>query len=149
MAEEFKHVVRIAGHSCDGSKCLVDALSDIKGVNMRLAFAVARLLDLDPFQRLGYLSEKEIKRIEEVLRDPVGHGIPPYLVNRQKDPETGKYLHLIGSDVDLRMKFDIDLMKKLGTWKGVRHALGLKVRGQKTRTTGRKGRTVGVQRRRK
>ncbi|MEM2885380.1 MAG: 30S ribosomal protein S13, partial [Thermoproteota archaeon] len=32
-------------------------------------------------------------------------------------------------------------------WKGLRHSLGLKVRGQRTKTTGREGRTLGVSRR--
>jgi small subunit ribosomal protein S13 len=35
-------------------------------------------------------------------------------------------------------------MKDIRTWKGIRHSLGLKVRGQRTRTTGRSGKAVGV-----
>jgi len=66
------------------------------------------------------------------------------MVNRQKDLETGKYLHLIGADLVLTQRADIERMIKMKCWKGVRHSLGLKVRGQRTRTTGRKGRTVGV-----
>ena len=37
-------------------------------------------------------------------------------------------------------------MKKTHSVKGVRHQLGLRVRGQRTRTTGRGGKSVGVQR---
>jgi hypothetical protein len=35
-------------------------------------------------------------------------------------------------------------MKKIKTHKGIRHHWGLKVRGQRTKTTGRRGATVGV-----
>jgi small subunit ribosomal protein S13 len=44
------------------------------------------------------------------------------------------------------MKSDIDYMKKMKCWKGIRHSQGLKVRGQCTRTTGRFGAAVGVAR---
>ncbi|MCK5587977.1 MAG: 30S ribosomal protein S13, partial [Candidatus Lokiarchaeota archaeon] len=53
-------------------------------------------------------------------------------------------LHLLAARLKLKTKTDVDLMKKLKTHKGIRHAQGLKVRGQRTRTTGRKGRVVGV-----
>jgi len=58
-------------------------------------------------------------------------------------------LHLLSSDLVLRTKMDIDLMKKIKSWKGYRHAYGLKVRGQRTRTTGRTGKTVGVSKKRR
>ena len=44
----------------------------------------------------------------------------------------------------MSVKSDIDFMTDIRSWKGIRHSLGLKVRGQRTRTTGRKGRAVGV-----
>jgi small subunit ribosomal protein S13 len=68
------------------------------------------------------------------------------MLNRQKDPMTGDDLHLLASDLDLRIKDDIDLMRETRSWKGERHARGLKVRGQRTKTTGRTGRSVGVSR---
>ena len=65
-----------------------------------------------------------------------------------KDPETGKDVHLTGSDLDLSVKRDIDLMKEIRSWKGERHARGLKVRGQRTKTTARRGRSIGVSKKR-
>ncbi|MCX6642763.1 MAG: 30S ribosomal protein S13, partial [Candidatus Bathyarchaeota archaeon] len=53
-------------------------------------------------------------------------------------------LHLLASDLDMRTKDEIDLMKETRSWKGERHARGIKVRGQHTKTTARKGRSVGV-----
>ncbi len=142
----FRHIVRIAGQDVDGSKKVVYAISQIKGIGINLAQAIVRVVGVNPDVRIGFLSEAEIKRIENAIKDVRSQGIPAWMYNRRKDLETGKDVHLIGSDLVLRVKADIDLMKKIKCWKGVRHALGLKVRGQKTRTTGRSGQTVGVTR---
>jgi len=138
--------VRIAGQDVDGSKKVVYAISQIKGIGINLAHAIVRVVGVDPDVRVGFLSEADIKRIESAIRNIRSQGIPRWMFNRRKDLETGEDIHLIGSDLALRVKADIDLMKKIKCWKGVRHALGLKVRGQKTRTTGRSGQTVGVSR---
>ena len=99
--------------------------------------------------RVGYLSDDVVDNIEKVIKNPIENGIPSWMVNRRKDLETGRDMHLIGSDLILATKMDIQLMKRIKSWKGIRHSLGLKVRGQRTRTTGRTGRTVGVSRRRR
>jgi small subunit ribosomal protein S13 len=82
--------------------------------------------------------------LEDIIKDPAKHGIPSRLFNRRKDIESGRDMHLVGPDLALRNKADIDLMKDIKSWKGIRHSLGLKVRGQRTRTTGRSGKAVGV-----
>ena len=149
MSEEFREVVRLLGTNLDGTKKVAYALKGIKGVGINLAHVVVRVAGIDESKRLGQLSDAELKKIEDVLLNPLSYGIPHWMLNRQKDPKTGKHLHLLGPDLDLAVRQDIELMKEIGSWKGLRHSLGLKVRGQKTRTTGRKGRTVGVVRRRK
>jgi small subunit ribosomal protein S13 len=53
---------------------------------------------------------------------------------------------LTGSELLYYVKEDIEREKRIKSWRGIRHALGLKVRGQRTRTTGRTGITVGVKR---
>ena len=58
--------------------------------------------------------------------------------------ETGKNVHIIGSDMTLAIRNDIEREKTTNSWKGYRHTFGLKVRGQRTRCTGRKGGAVGV-----
>jgi len=65
-------------------------------------------------------------------------------MNRQKDIETGKDMHLISADLVLKVKTDIDDAKSIRSWRGYRHAYGLKVRGQRTKTTGRQGKSLGV-----
>jgi len=128
----------------DGTKTVVDALSDIKGIGMRLATIIAREAGISPEMRIGYLSSDKIEEIEKIIRNLADRGLPSWLLNRRKDLETGKDKHLISSDIDLQIKADIEREKSIWSWRGYRHAYGLKVRGQRTRTTGRTGKTVGV-----
>jgi len=144
VSESYSHIVRIFGTDLDGSKKLLYGLCKIRGISVNLAQTSLKSIGLDPNMRLGYLTEGDVQKIEEFLRDLSGHGIPAFLVNRRKDIETGKNVHMIGPDLQLRLKSDIDFMKNIKSWKGIRHSYGLKVRGQHTKTTGRSGRVVGV-----
>ena len=147
--EEFKYIVRIAGVDLPGDKAVAYALRLIKGIGVNMAFAICRRLGIDPYAKLGSLSEAQIKEIEAAVSSPHKLGFPWWFLNRPKDPRTGQHLHLITSDLVMAVRSDIELMKSIRCWKGIRHMLGLKVRGQRTRTTGRTGITVGVTRRKK
>src|SRR5256884_1252918 len=144
MSREFRLILRFMGTDIDGTKKVAYGLGKIRGVGPNLAFAVVRAAKINPEARMGALSDGELSRVEDVIKDPLKHGIPPRMVNRRKDIETGRDMHLVGADLALKIKSDIDLMKDIKSWKGVRHSLGLKVRGQRTRTTGRSGKAVGV-----
>jgi len=148
LSNEYRHIVRIAGTDIDGTIKIEYGLKKIKGIGLRLSQTIVRILDLDPDTRIGYLTDEQVKKIEDVIFNPKKYGIPSWMLNRRKDLTTGEDLHLLGSDLTLEIDKDIKLLKKIRSWRGVRHALGLKVRGQRTRTTGRTGRTVGVSRRR-
>ena len=149
MSREFRHIVRVTDTDIDGTLKVGYALTKIKGVSISLANAILKKAEVNPEIRLGLLSEEQVRKIEDILEDPAKYGIPSWLLNRRKDLETGKDLHLLSSDLVLRTKMDIDLMKKIKSWRGYRHAHGLKVRGQRTRTTGRTGKTVGVRKKRR
>lgn len=144
--QEYRHIVRIAGHDINGQENLIQGLTRIKGVGIRLAKVLLNRLELDPYSRLGYITDETIAKIEEILKDPVSFKIPHWYVNRPRDRHTGKMVHLIGSDLEFIHRGDIDRLKRIRAWRGIRHALGLKVRGQHTRTTGRAGMAVGVSR---
>lgn len=148
MSSSYRHIIRVARTDLDGSLKLDKALSAVKGVGCRLALAIVKAAGLNPDQRTGYISDDDINRIEEVLEDPSKYGIPAWMLNRQKDMNTGENKHVIGADLDFQNKMDIDYLMKTKNWRGIRHGLGLKVRGQRTRCSGRKGRTVGVSRKR-
>ena len=142
--QEFRHLVRISGKDLDGSKKLIVALSDLKGVGDSFAASVAAKLSIDPKTRLGTMTEEQVKEVERALQTAAKADLPQWYYNRRKDPETGETRQLLGSDLDLAVKNDIENERNIQSWRGIRHGLGLKVRGQRTRTTGRKGRTVGV-----
>lgn len=149
MPKEFRHIIRIADTDLDGAKKVGYAIADIKGIGINLANVIVQKAGVNPKKRLGFLSEVEAEKVEDVINNPMKYGIPDWFLNRLKDRATGKDLHLIGSDLVLQIKSDIDQMKKTRSWKGFRHAYGLKVRGQRTRTTGRAGKTMGVRKKRR
>ncbi len=146
VKEEPKAIVRVAETNLDANKRLIHALRGIKGISFAMAKAVCVAGGFDPHRKLGELSPQEIEKLEDVIRNPLNYGIPPWMLNRRRDVETGKDMHLTGSQVDIVMKMDVQRLINLKTWHGMRHALGLPVRGQKTRSHFRKGRTVGVMR---
>ena len=150
MAEQtFKYIVRIAGTDIKGDLKLPYGLAEIKGIGITTAYAIVRMLGLDPEMRVGFLSESDIRRIEEAVKDIRKLGLPAWLYNRRKDYETGEDKHLIGPDLLFHARRDIEREIKINSWRGLRHKLGLKVRGQRTRTTGRTGMTVGVSKKKK
>jgi small subunit ribosomal protein S13 len=146
MPEEFKHIARIAGKDLSGGRQVQLALSDLKGVSIAYARAVAYVAEVDPFEKLGNVTKEKIDLLEKILKNPSEHGIPIWMLNRRKDYDTGKDLHLIGTDVTVSVRSDIGRERRIRSRKGIRHELGLPVRGQRTRTTGRKGLVVGVKR---
>ena len=143
-ASEFRHLVRISGKDLNGGKKLIVALSDLKGVGYNFANVITTRLSLDPRARLGTLSEEQVKQIEDAIASTSTSALPKWYYNRRNDPETGEARQLLGPDLEFIQKNDIEEERNIQSWKGVRHGLGLKVRGQRTRTTGRRGRTVGV-----
>jgi small subunit ribosomal protein S13 len=141
---DFRYLVRIKGKDLDGRKKLIPALADIRGVGDNFAQSVVSSLGLDPKLRLGTLSESQLRELERALLDGSVLKVPQWAFNRRRDPDTGETKQLIASDLDIANKGDVDREKGVQSWRGIRHSLGLKVRGQRTRTTGRHGRTVGV-----
>ena len=146
MSESFKYIVRLFGQDVDGTMKVPYALAMVKGIGYNTARAIVRQLGIDKDRRLGELSESELKKIEEALADKTIKGLPSWMLNRRKDYDSGLDLHLVTSELIFYARNDIEREKKVKSWRGVRHTLGLKVRGQRTRTTGRTGTTVGVKR---
>ncbi|MDI6702393.1 30S ribosomal protein S13 [Methanothermobacter wolfeii] len=149
MEEEFKHMVRIARKDIDGNKTMENALTSVKGVGKALSRAIIMSAGYDLNQRIGYLSDEEIERLEEAIKNPAKYNIPSWMVNRRNDYETGEDKHLIESDLDMCLREDLNRMRKTRSYKGRRHELGLPVRGQRTKSTFRKGSSVGVRRKKR
>ncbi|WP_423792265.1 30S ribosomal protein S13 [Methanocaldococcus indicus] len=146
---EFKYLLRISRTDVDGNKKIIMALQDIYGVGEAMARAIVRVTNIDPNKLAGYLTEEEVKKIEEVLQNPANFGIPSWMFNRRKDYVTGEDKHVIESDLMIVKQEDINRLKRIKCYRGIRHELGLPCRGQRTKSTFRRGPTVGVSRRKK
>ena len=144
MPREFQHIIRFVGTDINGTQPVTYALTKVKGLGIKLANAIIEKSGINPETRMGFLSSADVEKIEDIITNPTKYGIPTWLLNRRKDVETGKDLHLLSTDLILQTKNDIEQMKKIRSWKGFRHSYGLKVRGQRTKTTGRKGKAIGV-----
>lgn len=147
-SKEFKHIVRFLGTDLEGALKIPYALARVRGIGVMLGYAIARAAGIDAEKRIGFLTEHEIQKLEEVARDPLKYNIPSWMLNRRRDPITGKDMQVYGSDLVYVIREDIRREMMVKSWRGARHSLGLKVRGQRTRTTGRFGTAVGVSRRR-
>src|SRR3989338_6778522 len=136
MAEEenYRHLVRIANTDLDGSKPIYKSLTKIKGVGFMFSNMLCALAKIDKLKKTGILSDEEIKKIDESLRDPSKLNAPSWMFNRRKDKEDGTDKHLIATNVSFVRENDIKYMKKIRSYRGMRHAFGLPVRGQKTRS---------------
>ena len=98
-------------------------------------------MKIDKHKKVEDFSEEELSKIEEFIRNP---SIPGFLKNRQKDFEDGEDKHLSGIDLKLRKEFDIKRLRKIKSYKGIRHGVGLPVRGQRTKSNFRKNKKPSV-----
>ena len=144
--QELKGIIRIAGADILGTETLSDGLRNIKGVSFSLANAICRTLNLDEKMKAGAISPELIKKIEDLIKSL---SFPAWLFNRRKDYDTGKDVHIVSSDVQFYRENDIKRMKKIRSYKGMRHAVGLPVRGQSTKAHFRHGKAIGVKKAKK
>ena len=145
--DDFKYIVRIANTDIDGEKTLVRGLTSIKGIGMHMSVLVTDLTGLNRNMKIGDLTDAQVEKIKEAL-DNVNKNAPGWMLNHRKDYETGEDVHLIGSEIDMRLRDEINIMKKIRSYKGIRHERGLPVRGQRTRANSRKGLALGVSKKR-
>ncbi len=142
--EGVRGIVRLADSDLDGTKKIKSALPKIKGVGPSLAVALARALNINETAYLGSLTDEQISSLEKAILNPASVGIPKFMLDRIADPFLGGDRHLISSDLSFTKKSDIDFMKKMHMWKGLRHEQGQPVRGQRTRGNFRTGKAMGV-----
>jgi small subunit ribosomal protein S13 len=145
--EDFKYIVRLVNTDVDGNKPLVIGLQSVKGVGPRVAEIIANRANVKRTEKVGNLDDDKVDELEKLILT-YGEYVPAWAVNRQLDFETGEDMHIVGVDLDIRRKDDINMMKMIRSYKGVRHEEGQKVRGQRTRSNGRTGLTLGVMRQR-
>ncbi len=142
--ENFQYIVRIANKDIKGERKLNLALADVNGIGDRLATILIKKFNLDKNRQIGELSEDEVLEIRKYVENKEYESMPVWLLNHRKDIATGKDLNLLSNDLNLQISDDINLMKKMRSYRGLRHEQGHKVRGQKTRSNGRHGLSMGV-----
>jgi len=141
--DDLRYFVRIGGTDLDGTANVEQALTGMDGIGRRAARVIAREVDVGRHETLGRLDDATIDALVEAVEgfDEVA---PAWMTNRQRDFFTGEDRHIVGNDVELARQQDVNRMQKIGSYKGIRHQRGQKVRGQRTKSTGRTEGTVGV-----
>jgi small subunit ribosomal protein S13 len=142
--QEYRHIVRIVGNDIPGERKTLVGLTQIKGIGYNFATAILDSLKINTNSNIGNLTDTNVQAIEKLILNPVEGNFPTWFLNRQRDIETGTDLHLLTSDIPFTLRNDIERERITASWRGYRHLSGLKVRGQRTRTSGRKGGAVGV-----
>ncbi|KAK8387991.1 hypothetical protein O3P69_020112 [Scylla paramamosain] len=144
LPEKFQHILRLMNTNIDGRRKVMFAMTAIKGVGRRYSNIVLKKADIDQTKRAGELTEEEVEKIVTIMSNPRQYKIPDWFLNRQKDIKDGKYSQVMSNYLETKLREDLERMKKIRAHRGLRHYWGLRVRGQHTKTTGRRGRTVGV-----
>lgn len=143
--QEIKYFVRIENTDLDGTKSVRIALTGLAGIGMHTSSVISNLADVDPQATLGLLEEEPVDRIRAAIAS-YKENVPTWMLNRQKDVYTGEAQQLLGQDLRMAIEEDVNRMRKIRSYRGIRHDTGQKVRGQRTKSTGRTGTIVGVRR---
>jgi len=144
IPEKFQHILRVMNTNIDGRRKVMFALTAIKGIGRRFSNIVCKKADVDLNKRAGELTDEEVEKLVTIMTNPRQYKIPDWFLNRQKDIKDGKYSQVTSNALENKLREDLERLKKIRAHRGLRHYWGLRVRGQHTKTTGRRGRTVGV-----
>ena len=139
----FRYIVRLANTDLDGTRSAALALTSVHGVGLRISEATCRLAGINPREMLGNLPEPTVEGLEALLQ-ALPSKMPAWMSNHPTEPLLGDSPHLLGADLDSRRRDDVNVMKMIRSYRGVRHERGQKVRGQRTRSNGRTGMAAGV-----
>jgi len=139
MTDDFTHILRIMNTNVDGTNKVMFAMTCIKGIGRRFSNIVCKKADVDMRKRAGEMTQEEIERIITIVQNPRQFKIPDWFLNRQRDIKNGKTHQIFANGLDFTIREDLDMMRKMRMHRGLRHYWGCRVRGQHTKTTGRKG----------
>ena len=136
IPEKFQHILRIMNTNIDGKRKVGIAMTAIKGVGRRYSNIVLKKADVDLTKRAGECTEEEVDKVVTIISNPLQYKVPNWFLNRQKDIIDGKYWQLTSSNLDSKLRDDLERLKKIRSHRGLRHYWGLRVRCQHTKTTG-------------
>lgn len=107
--------VRIAGVILPQNKRIEIALTYLYGIGRPLAIKILELTKVDPNTRTQDLEEEEIHKLREII---------------EKN-------YKVEGDLKREVIGNIKRLKEINCYRGMRHAKGLPVRGQRTKTNSR------------
>ncbi|ETV71057.1 hypothetical protein H257_13479 [Aphanomyces astaci] len=139
MGPDFQHILRILNTNVDGRRKAWVALTAVQGIGRRFAIMICKKAEVDITKRAGELTNDEIERLVAIIQNPTQFKIPTWFLNRQKDFKTGKSSQAVANILHTKLRDDLERLKKVRIHRGLRHWWGLRVRGQHTCTTGRRG----------
>jgi len=141
-------LVRVLAKDIEGKLKIFVGLTKIKGISWAFANAMCKKLKLDKNRKIGSLTKEEIEKINDFAKHP---DVPSFILNRRRDFETGNDKQSIGNDLEMQKDSDISRLKKIKSYRGQRHSLGLPMRGQRTRSHFRKNKkkSVGIKKKEK
>merc|ERR1711964_152886 len=137
--QDFQHILRVCNTNVDGRQKVMFAMTAIKGVGRRFSNLVLKKCDIDLSKRAGELTPEEINKIIAVISNPTQFRIPEWFLNRRRDFKDGKTYQIHPNSIVTKLRDDLDRMKKIRAHRGLRHYWQVRVRGQHTKTTGRRG----------
>lgn len=108
-------MVRVAGVDLPQNKVCWVALMKIYGIGKSRAFEVLRRTNVNPQTRVRDLSQEEVARIEQMIEQN----------------------YKVEGDLRKEVSLNIKRLMDIGSYRGLRHRLGLPVRGQRTRSNAR------------
>jgi len=145
LGDDFSYILRMADSDIDGLRPIAVGITSIKGIGMRTSQQICRLADIDGNTLGGHLSDDEQDRLRSSI-DDYATTVPWWLVNRQRDTGTNEDAHIVATEVKMTRDDDIARIAGVKAYRGMRHRSGHKVRGQRLRSNGRKGSSLGVER---
>ena len=137
--DKLQHIIRLFNTNIDGTKKTAFALTKIKGIGLRMGRNLVVRTNIPLNKRAGELSQEEISRLHDAITDPASVGIPSYMMNHQSDYADGKDYHLVGLKLDTDFRMSLERRKKVKEIRALRLDAGLRVRGQRTKSNGRRG----------
>ena len=117
-------MARISGVTIPDNKQVQYSLTYIHGIGLKTSQDICEAVNVDPIVRVKDLSESELNKIQDEIR-----------VN-----------HTVEGELQRIVTTNIKRLKDIGSYRGLRHKMGLPSRGQRTRTNARtrRGRRVAI-----
>ena len=145
LGDDFSYIIRIADSDIDGLKQVKQGLTSIRGIGERSAEQICKIAGVDPGMLSGHLSDDDQNKLRSAI-DEFATKVPWWMVNRQRDLMTNEDAHLVSMDIMITKDEDVARLAATKSYRGIRHRSGHKLRGQRLRSNGRRGATLGVER---